>query len=89
MATLSRSPKAEHVSVVHAAAIGAAIVMFLLVVLWASAALGMLPHLRSLFGPMGAGSPFAIVVALAFALVLGAAVGAVFGVGYNIARRAR
>lgn len=76
----------HRLGVAHAAATGAAVVLFLLVLLWASAASGALPHLRVLFGPMGAGSPAALLIGALYGAVIGALSGLAIAVFYNLFR---
>jgi hypothetical protein len=68
----------------HSAATGAAVLVFLFILFWASAASGALPHLRALFEPMGAGSPFALMVGAAYAVVVGALAGLFVAIFYNL-----
>ena len=70
----------------HMAATGAALAVFLFVLLWASVATGAMPHLRTLFGPLGAGSPAALAIGLIGALGLGALLGLIAAVFYNVFR---
>jgi hypothetical protein len=86
MMTSSAATRPHRLGVTHMAATGAAALVFLFVLFWASAAFGGLPHLRALFGPMGAGSPTAVLIGLLYALVGGALIGAIVAVSYNIFR---
>lgn len=73
-------------SVLHAAATGAAIVALLLVLSWATAASGAMPQTGTLFGTIDAGSPFALAVACAYAIVRGALIALSIAVSYNAFR---
>jgi hypothetical protein len=84
MATTAGTPVKPHgLGLLHAAATAAAVVVFLFVLFWASVAFGMLPHLRVLLGPMGAGSPIAFLIGVIYALVGGALIGLLVAVFYN------
>ncbi len=84
--TSSIAARPQRLGLLHMTATGAAVAVFLFVVLWASAAFGGLPHLQRLFGPMGAGSPVALAIGAAYALVLGAVVGLVVAAFFNLFR---
>ncbi len=77
--------KPRPLGLAHMAATGAALALFLLVVLWASTAFGMLPGLRELITPLGR-SPTDLIVAGAFALAAGAVLGVAVAVCYNVFR---
>jgi hypothetical protein len=81
--TESARVEAHRIGLAHAAATGAAALVFLFILFWGSAASGALPHLRSLFGPMGAGSPFALSIGAAYAVVIGAVAGLLLAIFYN------
>lgn len=76
----------HRLGIAHAAATGAAVLLFLFILFWASAASGAMPHLRVLFGPMGAGSPMALLIMAIYALALGAIVGLMVAIFYNLFR---
>jgi hypothetical protein len=86
MSLTSTATKPRALGLLHAAATGAAVVVFLFVLLWATSASGTMPHLRALFGPMGAGSPFALLVAALYALALGALIGLLVAIFHNAFR---
>lgn len=88
MATVpATTPRPESLGLLHAAATCAAVVLFLFILLWASAASGAIPPvMRALFGPMGAGSPTALAIGAVCALVMGALIGLLVAVFYNFFR---
>jgi hypothetical protein len=74
----------RRLGLLHAATTGAAVFVFLLVLLWASVASGAMPHLRALFGPMGAGSPAAFLIGVGYAVVAGALTGLSLAIFHNL-----
>lgn len=82
--TQSAPVKAYRIGLLHAGATGAAVLVFLFILFWASAASGALPHLRVLFGPMGAGSPFALMIGATYAIITGALAGLLLAIFYNL-----
>ncbi len=87
MSTMTGRAAPHGLGLLHVAATCAAVMVFLFVLLWASAAFGALPpELRALFGPLGAGSPTAFAIGVVYALVGGAVLGLLVAAFYNFFR---
>ena len=86
MTATSTTVKPRSLSPLHLAATGAAVLVFLFVVLWAGAAFGALASLRVLFAPYGEGSPWTLAIGIASALGLGALMGLAVAIFYNMFR---
>jgi hypothetical protein len=83
---MSAAARPQRLGLAHMAATGAAVLVFLVALLWATAASGALPDLRRLFGPIGAGSPTEIAIVLVCALIGGALIGLTTAFFYNLLR---
>lgn len=87
MSAITSRATPHGLGLLHVAATCAAVMVFLFVLLWASAAFGALPpELRALFGPFGAGSPVAFAIGAVYALVGGAILGVLVAACYNFFR---
>lgn len=87
MATMSGALTKPHgLGLLHSGVTAAAVLVFLFVLLWASVALGMLPNLRVLLGPVGAGSALGFFTGAFYALAGGALIGLLVAIFYNFFR---
>jgi hypothetical protein len=82
----SVNARPPRLGLMHMAATGAAVLLFLFVLLWATSASGGLPYLREYFGPSGSGSPMAIALGAVIMLVLGGILGLITAMFFNVFR---
>lgn len=87
MTTSSIEVRPHRMNVMHALVVGAAVTAFLLIILWATEAAGMLPlspDLRDLLFQTGERGPTAPLYDLGFAIAFGAVAGASIAIFANL-----